>query len=324
MSRSAALAGYAAVAAAVGLDPYGMVLEAGLPIACLADPDLKISSAAMIRLMEDSAARAKAPDFGLRMAEQRQFSNLGALGLVAREQSSVRQAIEAIANNSWAHVEGVLIELEDADDIVSIKISVAIPGVASARQASELIAAVLVRFIARRQRLGWRPEMVMFTHKPPGDLGRHLRQFGQAPLFSQPFNAIVVSASELDNPIPDSDPVFAGQLSRYLNLTAGRRGGDFSDTVRELILVLLPRGACSAQRIAQQLGIDRRTLHRRLAALGSTFETAVLEVRIELAKAYLQAGDLPMKDISDLLGFSSPPAFSRWRKQHLPRGRSGS
>ena len=71
------------------------------------------------------------------------------------------------------------------------------------------------------------------------------------------------------------------------------------------------------QRLARHIGVDRRTVHRKLKAEGYTFETLLREVRVELARAYLQAGDRQMKDISDLPGFSSPSAFSRWRWQNL-------
>ena len=321
MSRSAVLTGYAALAAAVGLDPYRMVRDAGLPLACLTDPDLKIASAAIVRLLEASAERGHAPDFGLRLGAHRELSNLGALGLVAREQSSVRHVIEAIIDNSWAQVEGIRFELEDANDLVIVKPSLTVKGMGYSRQVIEMMMAALTNFISRYQAHGWRPEMIMAMHPAPestvGWAANYLRAFGQMPLFDQPFNAVVVRKVDMDQPVPGADPTTADQLALYLKHVAGERHACFTDTVRELILVLLPRGLSTTQRVARHLGIDRRTVHRKLKAEGHTFETLQRDVRIELARAYLQAGDRQMKDISDLLGFSSPSAFSRWRRQNL-------
>lgn len=325
MSRSAVLTGYAALASSVGLDPHRMVREAGLPLACLTDPDLKVSSAAVARLLEASATRAEVPDFGLRLGMPREISILGALGLVAREQSTVRRVMEAIAENSWAQVEGIRIELEDADDLVIIKPTMTVKGVGYSRQVAEMMMAVLTRFIARYQPRGWQPEMVMAMHRLPERRGKgpasetasYLKAFGRMPLFDQPFNAVVVLKADMDRSIPGADPTTADQLAAYLRHVAGERRENYVDKVRELMLVFLPRGLCTTERLARHLGVDRRTVHRKLKAEGHTFETLLREVRIELAEAYLQAGDRQMKDISDLLGFSSPSAFSRWRRQNL-------
>jgi len=326
MSRSAVLTGYAALATSVGLDPHRMVREAGLPLACLTDPDLKVPSAAIARLLEASAIRAEVPDFGLRLGMPREISILGALGLVAREQSTVRRVMEAIADNSWAQVEGIRIELEDADDLVIVKPTMTVKGVGYSRQVAEMMIAVLTRFIARYQPRGWQPEMVMAMHRLPkrGDGGTpaqtasYLKAFGRMPLFDQPFNAVVVQKVDMERPVPGADPATADQLAAYLKHVVGERRESYVDKVRELMLVLLPRGFCTTERLARHLGVDRRTVHRKLKAEGHTFETLLREVRIELAEAYLQAGDHQMKDISDLLGFSSPSAFSRWRRQNLP------
>lgn len=40
---------------------------------------------------------------------------------------------------------------------------------------------------------------------------------------------------------------------------------------RHILLVLLPSGQCSIDQVAQQLGVDRRTVHRRLEREGTTF-----------------------------------------------------
>ena len=255
------------------------------------------------------------------MGGSREISNLGALGLVAREQATVRHMIEAIAANAWAQVEGMHIDLEDADDLVIIKPSVTVKGVGYSRQVIEMILAVLTNFISRYQARGWQPEMIMAMHPAPERgvkrTSVYLEIFGRMPLFDQPFNALVVRKADMDQPVPGADPTTADQLALYLKHVAGERRASFTDAVRELIMVLMPRGLCSAQRLARHLGVDRRTVHRKLKLEGYTFETLLREVRLELARAYLQAGDRQMKDISDLLGFSSPSAFSRWRRQNL-------
>ncbi len=51
----------------------------------------------MRRLLEASAERSGVEAFGLLMAETRRLSNLGPLGLLVREQPTLRLAAEALA-----------------------------------------------------------------------------------------------------------------------------------------------------------------------------------------------------------------------------------
>src|SRR4249920_1835592 len=93
--RSASLTHYAEVARNAGLDPYRMLSEFGLPPGCLKEPELKVPIDAVRRLLETSAERSGVEAFGLLMAEARRLSNLGPLGLLIREQSTLRLAVEA-------------------------------------------------------------------------------------------------------------------------------------------------------------------------------------------------------------------------------------
>ncbi|UUZ64625.1 AraC family transcriptional regulator [Polaromonas sp. P1-6] len=82
--------------------------------------------------------------------------------------------------------------------------------------------------------------------------------------------------------------------------------------VRRLVLSLLSTGHCSADQVASQLGIDRRTVHRRLAREGSTFTGIFDEVRTGLAVRYLGRRERPVSYVVELLGFSVHSAFARW------------
>jgi AraC-like DNA-binding protein len=87
-----------------------------------------------------------------------------------------------------------------------------------------------------------------------------------------------------------------------------------SQKVRELVRLLLSSGNCSAEKVARGLGVDRRTVHRHLAAVGETFSSVLNEARIEIA-AQLLASHRPLAEIAERLGFSGAPAFSRWFRQ---------
>jgi AraC-like DNA-binding protein len=130
------------------------------------------------------------------------------------------------------------------------------------------------------------------------------------------FNGIVCNAADLDAPNPSVDPVMARYARRLLERD-GQAKATTAHQVQQLVVLLLPRGHCRVEVVAQHLGIDRRTLARRLAAEGTSFSELVAGVRGELVARYLEERSRTLAEISALLGFSMPSAFARWHRQQF-------
>jgi AraC-like DNA-binding protein len=158
----------------------------------------------------------------------------------------------------------------------------------------------------------WKPRTICFTHSAPASLAMHARVFGAPVEFNQDFDGIVCLASDLDAAIPAYDPVMAQQVRQYLDSMLLQANATMSDKVRKLVIALLPSGTCSVDRIAQHLGVDRRTVHRHLAQHGDSYLSIVDTVRVELVMRYVDSGDRPLSEVAALVGFSSLSAFSRW------------
>jgi AraC-like DNA-binding protein len=58
-------------------------------------------------------------------------------------------------------------------------------------------------------------------------------------------------------------------------------------------------------------GINQRTLQRRLAKCGTSFTQLVTEVRIDLARQWIQGQDYSISEIAARLGYTDPTNFSR-------------
>jgi AraC-like DNA-binding protein len=316
--RSASLTGYASLARSLGLDPHRLAAEQGLPPGCLTNPDLKIPAAAVGRLLERSAHLAGVVDFGLRLAETRRLSNLGALGFVLREQPTLRKALDTMVSHSWAQNQAISLRLDVHSDIAILREVGPGPFLKSGRQGEELTLGVLTLTIRRLVGQAWRPRDVLLTHSRPAEIMTHRRVFGVTPLFDQDFGGLVIDARDLGANILEADPVAATQALRYVELEArpGREGTVAA--VRELIVALLPTGACTIERVAAHLGVSRRTLHRRLAeANAPTFTDLLDEARVGMAQRYLAAGHYSLTEIAERLGYGSLSAFSRWRRHNL-------
>jgi len=199
--------------------------------------------------------------------------------------------------------------------LVSIREMLDAEGEPSVRQAIELTVGVTYRVLAVFMGASWRPRLVCFTHRAPARLSVHRRVFGTVE-FGHEFDGIVCNAADLDAANPGADPVMARYTRRLLE-QAPRKQPRVSDRVRAFIVLLLPRGHCRVEVVAQHLGVDRRTVARHLAAEGTSFGALVDELRRELLSRYLKENVRSLSEISSLLGFSEPSAFSRWHRSQF-------
>jgi len=312
--RSAALSQFREVASACGLDAARLLAEVGLPARCLEEPDLKVPAQQVSALLEMAAQRAGEPAFGLRMAESRRLSNLGPLGLLVRDEPTLRGALEALVHHIHVHNEAMQVTLEPARETVLIRVALhAGPGV-PVRQATEITVAVLVRILRLFMGAGWQPGQVCFAHGAPASTALHRQVFGAALRFGHGFSGVLCHAADLDAPNPGADPVMA-RYTRQLVEQAQRARHSASDRVRELVVLLLPRGHCRIERVAQHLGVDRRTVARWLAEEGTSFSALVSELRRELLGRYLAEPRRSLAEVAALIGFSAPSAFARWHRE---------
>jgi AraC-like DNA-binding protein len=263
------------------------------------------------------------------MAEARRLSNLGPLGLLIREQPTMRLALEALVRYSNRLNEALFLTIEESQDVVVLREELIVGGSGSVRQSTELAIGVAFRMLRTFLGSEWRPRRICFAHDAPADRSIHERVFGRNVEFGHDFNGIVCARTDLDVVNPDADPVVARLARQMLEAHPASKTADMSTRVRELVVMLLGTGTCTIDRVAQHLGVDRRTVHRRLANEGATFSGLVEAVRLELAERYVKDPHRSLAEVSLLLGFSAPSGFSRWYRQRFKakpseqRARSG-
>jgi len=250
--RAAALTHFAEVAQHFGLDTAPLLAEVGLPAHCLEDPDLKVSARAVCQLLEQAAERARAPAFALRMVQQRRLSNIGPLALLVRDQPTLRDVLESIVRYQHLHNEALGISIEPSGDLVLIREDLLLDLGAPPRQAHELVVGVTFKVLGLFLGAGWHPRLVCFAHAAPADMTLHRRLFGAEIAFGCEFSGLVCAAADLTAPNPGADPVLARYALQMISDPL-LRPADWSARVRELIVLMLPRGHCRVERVAQHL-----------------------------------------------------------------------
>jgi len=81
--------------------------------------------------------------------------------------------------------------------------------------------------------------------------------------------------------------------------------------VRAALLEGLPSGVSTMEAVAKKLALSKRTLQRHIESEGTSYQQILKETREALARHYLEKTELPVTEISFLLGFDEPNSFYR-------------
>jgi AraC-like DNA-binding protein len=312
--RSAVLSAFAEAARTLGLDPYHMLRRAGLPVTALDHPDYLLPADRIQALLADSAKAANSEEFGLAVGACFKLSMLGSVSLLLREQPTLRDAITALARYIRYQNENVEVWIEPRPQSAMVVLRLLSARTRASRLMMEMTVAQLVQIVRALIGDEWRPSRVVFAHAPPSDVGPYRRLLGEVE-FRAPHSGVELTEEELATPLPEADADMARQVARFIEANILPANARMSETVQALIQRLLPDGECSVDRVAQHLGFDRRTVHRRLAAEGHSFTELLDGARRQVATWQLSHGDQPLSEVTHMVGFSSLSTFSRWFRQ---------
>jgi AraC-like DNA-binding protein len=318
--RTDTLTGYAGLARSLRLDPADLMAEVGLHIADLDVPDRWLPAAPDARLLHLSAQQADCPDFGLRMAELRRLGSLGPLSVVLRDEPDLRSAVDLLTTYERAYNEALHLRLSEADGQATIEVWLECAEPAPRDQALDLVMAALLGIIRVLVGSDWRPASAVFSRPSPPDAGPWRRLFGPGVAFDRELTGLRFPARELATTVVTSDPSLRPYTQEFLHTVVAPRApavaGGLADVV-EAVERLLPLRQHSMQQVSRELGLRPRGLQRYLADRGETFSSIVHGTRARLAERYLPNERYTLTEVSQLLGFEAPSAFSRWFRQQF-------
>ncbi len=154
---------------------------------------------------------------------------------------------------------------------------------------------------------------VFFKHTAPETTEFHESHFGCPVHFGADRDAILVDPAALLVPNRQGDASIAKFFDTHLEAELEKLADDSSldQRVRIQISQALSEGVPKISDIASRLGMSGRTLQRRLADRGYTFQDLVDESRRQLAERLLAQTSYPLAEVSFLTGFSEQSAFNR-------------
>ena len=306
--RSSMLDFYAPLAASLGIDVIAMLCRSGLDRRCLADPDMLLPAARVVRLIESSAQAAGSSTFGIELSLGRGTPDLGPLGLLLREEPDLESVLRSLEQYFLVHSSSMTFSMEGAQESVFVKARLAVAD--HAPQSREFAVCGALQYMRWLAGADLTPVLVCFTHSRPANSRRHRALLRSAVEFEQDFDGVVFTEKDLSRPVETADPALRRHAEHYVRSLAQNIRASDREVVRRLVEALLPTGRCSAALVAAQLEIDRTTLARRLGREGTSYSRILQETRLRRAREACLAG-WPLTRAAERAGFADLSTFSR-------------
>lgn len=161
----------------------------------------------------------------------------------------------------------------------------------------------------------WQPDTVQLGVAPPPEASKYSEYSKTRVIFNAEFDGIVIPKHLLHIENRATDPELYKMVRTYCdNLLTERktsRNGDLVGAVRLYIRQHMGTERCNLQACATKHNAHPRAFQRALERASSSFQQLLLEQRMQIAKDYMQSSELPLTEISELLGYNSLSNFSR-------------
>lgn len=306
------------LASAKGLDVDRLLSDAGLRREQFQSASDWVDFRLVEPVLEQALIRLKDPLTGLHAAAHVNMSTLGVLGYAAQTSSTLEDLITTIIHFGTliSDIGQARLQHEPGAALWQWQFSIGRPLLA--RHAAECVLASwagLLRLMKQRSApalLG-----VHFQHALPAAelLPEYQRIFGCPVHFSQPCTALVLTPQALSAPLLQADPDLHHMLEQHAQQQLQSRQQDSSviEQVRQILQRELAQGvAPSREKIAQQLGMSGRHLHRKLEDAGTGFRDLQDEIRYAMARAELVEKYISVEAVAQTLGFQESQSFIRW------------
>jgi AraC-like DNA-binding protein len=289
----------------------------------LSDPNARHPLRDVARLWHVAAVLAQEPSFSLRVPRYARHTSFHALGYAMFASGTVEEAVRRAVRYSGVLSDGGVLQLESSgpDDVASLSV---VPGLMADRMADAFRDSLLSLAAYALGALGpgalTLRKVVVQRERPK--LHVYERHF-QCSVEVGAVDALVFDAARLKHALPAANLEVAHHndvaVREYL---ARMQAGSLVDRVRAAIAARA-KDEVSPELIARSLGMSVRSLQRNLNGARTSYEELLVDVKCELACAYLRDDRYSVTEVAYALGYDSLSAFARAFKRWTGQSPSG-
>jgi AraC-like DNA-binding protein len=299
-------------AAALGVDSAALLRDAGISEELLRAPGERIPLARYLDLYRMAAERSGDPDIGLYVGHVVYFSGMNLHLYMTTICRNLKEYFNVIPSTIRIRGDTGRVLIRPQGDFIRLEWHPLNAATAAWRplvdemlkSSADIVNAICVLPVAVRA--------AEFSYPAPDDTRALKRAFGSNLKFGCAVSCLYFSREVVRYPLVDVGFVPGGDFWAGPRLVFDEPASvdPFLRDARVAIRRALPGGGLTVDSLAVELGISRRSLQRRLSALGSSFKKILQDVREEQSRRYLDDPRLAVTEIALLLGYSDQASFS--------------
>lgn len=279
----------------------------------LEDPETHISLRQRLAIYRNARELAKRSDVGLLAGARQRISDYGLYGFAMVSSATFGDALEfALQHVTMAGPVMMQISFQVENNTAILRSH----GVQSLGDLLPFVAefwrSSMSTLFARVLEVPFPTKRMLFTFPAPVHWRNYERLFNCPVEFSADSMEWHFDATVLERPCPNANPITAKVCQQFCDRV-------MAESPEESSLARQIRAACinsptrfpAAEEIAQQLGLSLRTLHRRLARDGLSYQSVLDSLRQRVATEFLENTHLLVDQVAERVGFSDATAFRK-------------
>lgn len=297
---------------------FANILQPYLSDVCISkstidNPGTLLSLRQFVDILELAAKGRQEDCLGLHLGEKLRAEDLGVLGHAILHAQNVEQLIRTYIRYFVVYAQGVKIDLNKSARYATISYQLTDACILNYRQDAEMALSFIHSLIRDNVGEDWKIQEVQFIHDKPVDTSEHHRIFNAPLVFKKSNNAIIINKNLLTKRLKAADKRLFPVLESYLEAALPARSEEVNLVVsaRDILAKSLSTDVLSLADLANEMGISKWTLQRRLRNSGITYNQLINDTRTYLAQSYLVNTEIPLTEIAFLVGFSEMSSFGR-------------
>ena len=296
-----------------------LLVDTGLKRGDVADPDAYISPRACAAVFARACQERRVPNLALQLAMHTPIGANPLLDYLILSADTVGHGLERLVRYLRLVNPGIRVSLSDATNPIRVVVERA-PGPFEVELTISLSVLRFADETAGRMKAAY----VSFRHEPD-DAAEYARLLKCPVRTRASWSGWALARDAMRVPLRRRDAVLGRWLERQAAALDSRQpaDGDVRDEVRSVLSTQATTGDMRLDAVARVLAVTPRTLQRRLAKAGTSFETLRDDARRQAAEAYLSNATLSITEVAYLLGYSEPTAFhrafKRWHRGVTPQ-----
>ncbi len=293
-------------------------VTAGLPFGpeIFEDPNILIPYDLISHVLDNCVRLTGCDHFGLLLGSRAHHGSLGLPAARMQQADNLGEALSAFVRLQQANTRGGAVYLHRWGGTVILGYAIYDRKAVARDQIYQLVMAVAFNTVRRLTNATAQITEIMFSIRQPRNLRPFAAVFDVPLRFGQTQTGLALTVAAMDAPILRPAAANGDRTHSPASSVIPLGNRKWTEVVRHRLRPMLLREDATSTSVAAQLGLNVRTMSRRLAREGTSFQRILDDIRFTAACELLVLTEIPVGEVASALSYSAPgpfiEAFRRW------------